>query len=178
MVFQKTTEMWLRDFRETHKDLYEYLDQDIKYNVKTQIKCSIKDHGIFYKIPANHKNGQGCPKCIKEKNQLKADLFFDTVYDIYKASNTLYIYPSNIPKSKEYLDIICIIHGKFKCTPNNHMRGYGCPKCGREKVIKKITMSQQQWIFKREEIHGKFYSYPEPYINYITPITITCPFHR
>ena len=30
--------------------------------------------------------------------------------------------------------IICPEHGEFWQTPNNHLHGYGCPKCKAEKI--------------------------------------------
>jgi conserved hypothetical protein len=30
--------------------------------------------------------------------------------------------------------IICPNHGEFWQTPNNHLRGHGCPKCKRNKL--------------------------------------------
>ena len=30
--------------------------------------------------------------------------------------------------------IICPEHGEFWQTPNNHLHGYGCPKCKSDKI--------------------------------------------
>ena len=59
-----------------------------------------------------------------------------------------FVKKSNIVHNKKYtyikvdyktaaqkIIITCPIHGDFECSPNNHLRGKGCPKCGIEKSI-------------------------------------------
>ena len=45
--------------------------------------------------------------------------------------------------------ILCPIHGMFQQTPSNHLRGQGCPKCGKESARKKWAkngFSRTAWI--------------------------------
>jgi hypothetical protein len=66
--------------------------------------------------------------------------------------------------------IICPKHGKFMQTPNNHLAGKSCPKCGGSK---KLTI--KQFIFKAIKIYGNKYDYHEfDYKNSRTPSTIMC----
>ena len=69
--------------------------------------------------------------------------------------------------------IICPIHGEFKQTPNNHLRGQNCPKCGgRGKLI------TEDFIKKAKEVHGNKYDYSKAdYKNNHTKVTIICPAH-
>ena len=44
--------------------------------------------------------------------------------------------------ARDYVTIICSIHGEFKQTPNNHLNGKGCPICKYVKIgnIKRLTL--------------------------------------
>lgn len=53
--------------------------------------------------------------------------------------------------------IICPIHGKFKQKPINHLKGCGCPECGKTK--NKRSMSTTEFIEKANEVHGGKYDY-------------------
>ena len=46
----------------------------------------------------------------------------------YDYSKTIYVGKRN------KIDIICPIHGLFKQLAGNHLRGQGCPECGKEKA--------------------------------------------
>ena len=39
----------------------------------------------------------------------------------------------NYMNSDTHIEIICKKHGKFLCTPTNHLQGTGCPKCKESK---------------------------------------------
>lgn len=72
-----TTSEVIKQFKETHKDKYDYsLVEYVNTNTKVKIIC--KEHGIFEQTPNNHKNKHGCPKCkdlIIRKNILMSQLF-------------------------------------------------------------------------------------------------------
>lgn len=53
-------------------------------------------------------------------------------YEYIKPKQTLY-------NSREKLDIFCPIgdHNIFKQSPNDHLQGKGCQKCGRSKILNK-----------------------------------------
>jgi hypothetical protein len=59
--------------------------------------------------------------------------------------------------------------------PENHLKGQGCPKCGRKKGNLARTKSQNQFILEAIELHGKKeYDYSEAvYINAKTKVWIT-----
>lgn len=57
-----------------HGNTYEYNDNKyIKTNYKIGITC--KKHGVFYMTPANHLQGQQCPKCACSHSKGEDDLF-------------------------------------------------------------------------------------------------------
>lgn len=72
--------------------------------------------------------------------------------------------------------IICSIHGIFKQSPRDHLKGCGCPQCGKQK--QHATYSVDDFIVKAREIHGNKYDYSKvEYINNHTKICIICPEH-
>lgn len=50
--------------------------------------------------------------------------------------------------------ITCQKHGDFEITPNNHLKGRGCPKCGKIKNgigKKKFHLNKRNWNFEQPE---------------------------
>lgn len=76
---------------------------------------------------------------------------------------------------KTEIELTCPIHGKFKITPDYHIRGGGCPLCIK-KGAKKINT--EYWIEKAKLVHGNKYDYSK--VNYkkaSEPVIIICPKH-
>lgn len=74
--------------------------------------------------------------------------------------------------------IICPQHGEFWQTPQSHIRGNGCPKCGVEIKKEKLSSNKNEFLQKAIIIHGNEYSYDKVnYINASTKICITCKKH-
>ncbi|MFW6226147.1 MAG: hypothetical protein ACOC3V_04245 [bacterium] len=75
--------------------------------------------------------------------------------------------------NKEKVIIICTTHGEFTQTPNRHLSGDGCPKCG---GTNKSTT--EEFIKKAEKIHYNTYDYSNVrYINNKTKVNIICTIH-
>jgi hypothetical protein len=96
-----------------------------------------------------------------------------------KIHNNKYDYTSVIyEKAREKVKIICKTHGIFLQTPDNHSRGYGCPKCKGAKNSQRCRKTKEQFIKEASSIHNNFYNYDK--INYTSTdnkIVITCPTH-
>lgn len=74
--------------------------------------------------------------------------------------------------------IICPIHGVFEQTPNNHMHGAGCYKCGRDTVSKKTRYTKEDFIRVANEKHNNKYDYSlVDYVNSQGKVKIICPVH-
>lgn len=83
-------------------------------------------------------------------------------------------------RSKTKVAITCKIHGIFYQEPSTHLKGRGCPECGRVKISEqaKAKYNTQWFIDKANAIHDYKYSYDK--CNYITnnvKVTIECPIH-
>ena len=84
----------------------------------------------------------------------------------------------------EYIDssskvrILCEEHGSFEQTPNSHLTGRGCHKCGNNERIIKQRMDNGLFIEKAKLIHGDKYNYTlVKYINNKTKVTLKCNEH-
>ena len=134
-----------------HDYAYNYSEVEYKGSkVKVNIICA--NHGIFNQTPDNHLNGRGCPSCDISKKSNTEDFISKSkkIYsDLYNYS--LVEYQDN----KKSVRIICKVHGTFNKSPNNHLRGQGCPKC------KKISNKKKTEYFINESfgIHGDRYDY-------------------
>lgn len=89
--------------------------------------------------------------------------------DIYIYKNTNYV------GSKIKVSIECPIHGEFLQSPNNHLKGAGCPDCGKYKTRPKKT--HKEFLEEARSIHGNLYTYTERYERDDKKISITCHTH-
>ncbi len=85
---------------------------------------------------------------------------------------------TNYEKSSLKICIYCPKHGNFTQTPNNHLKGKGCPKCKFELLAKDRRHTVPEFIEKANKIHKLKYSYPElNYVNGKLKISVLCPYH-
>lgn len=74
--------------------------------------------------------------------------------------------------------IVCPEHGEFWQTPNGHLCGQGCPKCGRIKCGDARRISEDDFVSRARDVHGDKYDYSKVnYINSNTKVCIICPVH-
>ncbi len=130
-----STEIFIAKAYEVHGGKYDYSKVNyVDSNTKVDIIC--KKHGIFRQTPSDHIGGHGCHACsveqsAKEKTNTieqfisSAQMIHGGRYDYSKVEYT---------HSKSKVCIICPEHGEFWQTPNNHLKGHGCPKCRAEKI--------------------------------------------
>lgn len=92
--------------------------------------------------------------------------------DKYDYSQTVYI------GTLQEVHIICPEHGDFMQAPQYHLRGSGCPKCGRIRSDILRRRTNQEFIEQAKKIHGDKFDYSKVnYINGKTPVTLVCPKH-
>ena len=81
-------------------------------------------------------------------------------------------------KTTEKVNIICPIHGEFWQEPHSHIKGRGCPICGKNKKSLSKTYTTDEFIEKAKTVHGEKYNYSKvEYINSKKKIIVTCPIH-
>jgi hypothetical protein len=117
-----------------HDNKYSY-DNAIYKNNYTKITITCPVHGDFDQNPNSHLRGSGCSECRKEylsnKYSSSKDDFVKKANEVH---NDGYTY-DNVEYSCNKIKVVitCPIHGDFEQTPNNHLKGAGCQKCGQEK---------------------------------------------
>ena len=181
MVKSITTEEFINRAKEIHGDKYDY--SKVEYvNAYTKVCIICKKHGEFWVTPHNHLNRRGCAKCASERLSIKNRMgFLDFVEKAKKIHGLKYIYE---PLKNDYINnrtkicITCPEHGEFWQTPYNHLKGKGCPKCGRNAIQVKNTKAFTQFLKDAKNIHGNKYEYDEnSYTNSISKMRITCKVH-
>ena len=174
-----STESFIEKARAIHDNRYDYAQVDYE-GAHTDVTIICPDHGPFMQSPSNHFAGKGCPECGKlaasearrkttEQFIAKANAIHGNRYDY-----SLVEYVGSAAKVK----IICSEHGPFEQTPNEHLFGSGCSKCGvlaRAEARRKTT---EQFIAKANAIHGNRYDYSlVEYLSAMEKVTIICPEH-
>ena len=122
----------------------EFLYDKVEYDMSKKpvmITCSVCSRD-FPQTPSMHLQGHGCPDCALEKKKevasrkrkKAADEFEEKANAKHGKGTFLY------DKVKYGTVKIPVLIGCRKCenyfpqTPNNHLRGQGCPDCGLEKL--------------------------------------------
>lgn len=132
----KSTESFILEAKEVHKDRYDYSEVEYKHSNKN-IKIICKEHGAFYQSPNNHLRGFGCQSCsgnmrINQSNFIvKSNTIHNFRYD--------YSLIGDVRGNKSKINIICKKHGIFEQSINKHLVGQGCPIC--TKSVSKIGTS-------------------------------------
>ena len=174
-----TKEEFIEKANLKHSDYYDYsLVNYVKSKINVKIICPI--HGVFEQTPNSHLLGHGCPKCsiIRRSNFRRTgiDMFVDQANKKHKNfyNYSLVKYYNN----NTNVIIVCPIHGEFLQTPNSHLNYQGCPKCGRNNMIIKMRLTNDEYIERANKKHNNYYDYSETnYINATTKINIISPIH-
>lgn len=132
-----------------HNNKYDY-SRSIYVNSRTDIVISCPDHGEFTQNAGNHKYGQGCPKCVPQKQRLTLDEFVNKSVD---AHGIKYDYSKvNYINNDVKVIIVCQEHGEFEQLPGSHLSGNGCPFCKSSKgeIRVRNTLLKMNISFKEQ----------------------------
>ena len=170
-----TNEEFIEKAKLVHGDKYDYSTVSYKNN-RSKISIVCPKHGTFLQFPGNHLAGMGCKCCSTEKRVLSLCDFIEKATAVHSGK---YDYSKvEYKHSKEKVCIICPEHGEFWQTPNDHLRGFGCPKCGTISTSAKKTHTTKEFIERAREVHGDKYDYSKvEYKNIRTKVCIICPEH-
>lgn len=167
-------------------DIYDYSNSIYtKSNEYINVYC--KKHDLTFRVlPYKHIGGQICPKCPPITHKYKMFNNKNIIERFIEKHGNKYNYDSVIYSNmKEKIKIYCNRHKEyFFQTPDNHLSGYGCVKCGIETNIKNKTITYSDWVDKlriSREDKGLFYDYSKAekeYINLTTKVTIYCSLHN
>ena len=140
-----TTGEFISKSKLIHGDKYDY--SKVEYvNNHSKVCIICPEHGEFWQSPEKHLIGQGCVKCSYiERNVKKTDTVEKFIQKSKKIHGNKYDYSKvNYVNTNTKVCIICPKHGEFLITPNNHLRGKGCPKCNQSKLERdKISFDRE-----------------------------------
>ena len=178
-MIKYTKEEFLERAKKIHGNRYDY--SKVNYvNLSTKIIIICHIHGEFLISPQKHLIGQGCRKCGYIKNiQSQSSTTKEFVKKAKKIHGNKYDYSKvEYVNNSTKVCIICPIHGEFWQTPNSHLNGRGCKKCGIIKRTYEQRSNTNEFIEKSKLIHGNRYDYSKvEYISNRIPVIITCPEH-
>lgn len=138
-----------------HNFKYDYSETEYVNN-HTKIKIRCKEHGIFEQMPYSHLMGNGCPECGNVK-RLTEEMFLERANNIH---NGKYKYYGDFISTHKKIRIGCPIHGDFIQLAKNHLKGQGCPECGKEYAKQWQKGQYEEFIKKSKERFGDVYEFP------------------
>lgn len=116
-------------------------------NTQTPVSLVCNKHGTRHKIyPFDlDKLKYGCTDCrndaLREKYTAPPEVFLEKA----KATHGIRYSYDNVDYQGSHKKIVitCKEHGEFQQTPASHLRGRGCPLCGKAQTIEKKKISRQ-----------------------------------
>lgn len=125
-----TIESFIQKANHVHQGAFDYSITEYIGN-STKVKIICPKHGVFQQSPGNHLSGKGCPSCgvivRSDKQRSTTNEFVEKAKavhgDKYDYSSTEYI------KSSSVISVCCPLHGVFRLTAKNHLKGRGCASC-------------------------------------------------
>lgn len=126
-----------------HGERYDYSKIKIK-NTSTHVEILCKEHGPFLQRPTDHLNqAQGCPECSGHRPVTK-EKFLERANAVH---GDRYGYAQAVYKGlKEPIEVSCALHGSFWPSPQNHVKGSGCPECAREQTTSVAENEIGEWV--------------------------------
>jgi len=178
-IYKSNKDEFIYKSRKVHGERYDY--SFVKYkNAHTNVIIVCKKHGEFKQTPGSHLRGSGCLHCYHEQIGERCRLTFD---EFVKRSEKLHGKKYDYSKVDyrgiyKKIIIICSKHGEFIQKPTTHLKGCGCPECGKIKFIKSKTKTREKFIEEANKIHNNSYVYDKVvYKGARIKVIITCKKH-
>lgn len=169
-----TTNEFVSRSNKIHHFRFDY-SKSIYINGSVKVIIICKKHGNFLQSPEHHLNGIGCPIC-GGTFRLTLNKFIERAVRIHKNKYDYSEFVYVNYKTKSF--IICPLHGKFLQSPNDHLTGYGCMKCGKDILANKYRKKLSEFINSATKIHLNKYDYSGViYRKNNKKVSILCPIH-
>lgn len=118
------------------KERPEYIyDKTVYTTARNKVIITCPKHGDFKVLPLHfleYKNWYYCPICKPSKPK-KVQSQEDFIREVEKISPEYNYSRAIYKKSRIKVEVICNKHGSFYATPNDLLKGTGCPKCSESK---------------------------------------------
>jgi hypothetical protein len=133
-----------------HANFYTY--NNINFRSQHQkITITCPRHGDFLQAANDHLKGSGCFKCAGKRNIAGLLTKEEVIERAIVKHGLCYDYSdTEYTGFNKKIEIICKEHGKFSKRVDLHLKGAGCPKCGRN--IKQNLWLNSICIKDREEV--------------------------
>lgn len=131
-----TTEDFIKTATDKHSSKYTY-SKSVYINNKSKLIITCDLHGDFMQTPSDHLGGKGCKLCANLTNSKRCvSNTNDFICKSIIVHNDKYIYNKvDYKGARIKVTLICKTHGIFEITPNDHLNGKGCSKCGKERMV-------------------------------------------
>lgn len=151
-----TTREFIDRAIKTHGDKYDY-SETVYSDMNTEVTVRCPKHGYFTQRAGDHVHGYGCQKCGQRNTKSTTEEFVNRSRLIHgdKFDYSRVEYKGN----KVKVCLICPVHGEFWITPNHHLRGVGCGKCGKAVFSSSRITSREDYIVQCRKAHGDTYAY-------------------
>lgn len=185
LIKNKGRDKFIEDAIALHGNKYGY-DKVVYRTNKDEVIITCPKHGDFPQTPNTHLRGCGCPKCADERTGDRCRM---TMAEFIKRSTALFggRYDYSLINKETYkgygleVPIICPVHGEFKQSPQNHLSGRGCYKCGKASMAAKQRYTRDELVELFRKEFGDKYDYSnfkeEDYKNRKSKIKVICPEH-
>lgn len=171
-----TTEKFVKQSQVVHGNIYDY---SITHYTESRgfVKILCRKCGEFEINPCNHLKGMGCVACTRERKCLGLQKTF--IENANKIHGNRYSYEHvKYVKNNKKVTITCPVHGNFPQTPNSHLNGNGCLKCGKQRLANLLRSNTEEFVQESKKIHDDNYSYE--FVNYVSSVDkviIVCSTH-
>jgi hypothetical protein len=173
-----TVKELLKEFEVVHP--HKYIYPKFKYHSCFQkIKIICKIHGSFLQGIDDHLQGRGCQECggkLKSNVQefiAKCIIIWEDTYDLSR-----YVYANS--RTKGIVRCRKINHGYFLVSPNNFLRGKGCPKCSSsqgERYIREWLIDRGIFFEEQKKFNGCRHKGQLSYDFYIPSLNLLIEFN-
>lgn len=171
---RSTTQEFIEKAHIIHNNKYDY-SHSVYVNNKTKVTICCHEHGLFKQKPNSHLLGMGCHKCAGN-SKLTTGEFIAKAKTVHgeKYGYAFSVYQKSCIK----LFIYCPEHGMFEQTPNRHLMGAGCNKCGVNRTSQSKLLSTEVFVDRANELHNNKYDYSmTSYSTNYLKVKIVCKEH-
>ena len=150
---RKPLNTFVKQSKEIHgEDHYNY--DDVKYindHTNVNIYCNIHKK-TFEQTPSSHLSGSGCNDCaIEKRSNQKIELASSKFWEVANKDERFDFSKFEYNKSREKSIIICKkCNASFQSSPNNYLRGCGCPFCKKKTEVKLYEKIGNKYIIERQ----------------------------